>query len=289
MDFRKVENIFLITFLLLNIYLLISYLNRTDIQQASTAPGQVNLIREMEQLGINLPNLTEEQPEVYYIQADSHQLLEENANQLENQAGSIDQEGTLYTSILSAPIELDGDLDEGFTAEDFDTLDAFVNSDAILFGEEYAFLRFDRDQNRFIYAQEVQGMPIADGTSQISLFYGSDGEIISYQQTYAGPTITQGSPQAVLSNRRAVEILYENHEISSNSTVNQPVLTYHRTLYLEDLSMYGPVWYVPVSDASGERVLRVDAFEGTIISQPTAPTTPQEPEDVEDEPDDEDN
>lgn len=288
MDFRKVENIFLITFLLLNIYLLISYLNRTDIQQASTAPGQVNLIREMEQLGIDLPNLTEEQPEVYYIQADSHELLEENANQLENQAGSIDQDGSLYTSILSSAIELEGNLDDGFTAEDFDMLDDFINSDAVLFGEEYTFLRFDRDQNRFIYAQEVEGMPIADGTSQISLFYGSDGEIISYQQTYAGPAITQGSPQAVITNRRAVEILFENSEISSNSTVNQPVLTYHRTLYLEDLSMYGPVWYVPVSDGSGERILRVDALEGTIISQPTTPVTPQEPEEV-DEEDSEDN
>ena len=278
MDFRKVENIFLITFLLLNIYLLISYLNRTDIQQASTAPGQVNLIREMEQLGIDLPNLTENQPEVYYIQADTHELLEENANQLENQAGSIDQDGTLYTSILSSPIEIEGNLEEGFTAEDFDMLDAFINSDAVLFGEEYEFLRFDRDQNRFIYAQEVEDMPIADGTSQISLFYGSDGEIISYQQTYAGPTTTQGSPQAVLSNRRAVEILFENNEISSNSTVSQPILSYHRTLHLEDLSMYGPVWYVPVSDGSGEKILRVDAFEGTIISQPSAPMTPQDPE-----------
>src|SRR5699024_11040553 len=198
MDFRKVENIFLITFLLLNIYLLISYLNRSDIQQASTAPGQVNLIREMEELNISLPSLSEEQEEVYYIQADSHALLEDNVSQLENQAGSVDEEGILYTSILSEAIELSGNPKDGFTPEDYELLDAFVKSGAVLFGEEYSYLRFDREQNRFIYTQAVQGLPITDGTSQISLFYGSDGTIISYQQTYAGPTITQGSSQTVI-------------------------------------------------------------------------------------------
>ena len=130
MDFKKIENIFLITFMLLNIYLLISFLNRSDLQHASTAPDQVNLIREMEQIGIELPNLTEEVREVYYVQADRNNLLEENIDQLENQAGSIAQDGSLYTSILSDPIEIEGNPDDGFTAADYDVLDEFITSGA---------------------------------------------------------------------------------------------------------------------------------------------------------------
>ena len=282
MDFKKIENIFLITFMLLNIYLLISFLNRSDLQHASTAPDQVNLIREMEQIGIELPNLTEEVREVYYVQADRNNLLEENIDQLENQAGSIAQDGSLYTSILSDPIEIEGNPDDGFTAADYDILDEFINSGAVLFGSEYTFLRYDNSENRFVYAQIVEGIPVADGTSEISLFYGSDGNIISYQQSYAGPMTTQGSPMEIITDRQAVEVLFQNNAISSNTTVRQPILTYQRTLHLEDLSMYGPIWYIPVIDAGGERVLRVDAIERTIITEPTEPVIPIDPEELDD-------
>lgn len=286
MDFKKIESIFLITFLFLNIYLLIGFLNRSDLQYASTAPGQVNLIREMEQIGIELPTLNEEDQSVYYVQADRNELLEENIDQLENQAGSIAQDGTLYTSILSDPIEIEGNPDDGFTEADYARLDAFIESGAVLFGEEYAYLRYDNAENRFVYAQQVEGIPVADGTSEISLFYGSDGNIISYQQSYAGPMTLQGSPLEVITDRQAIEILFQNNEISSNSIVRQPILSYQRTLYLEDLSMYGPIWYIPVIDSNGERVLRVDAFERSIISEPTEPVIPVDPELEEDETDD---
>lgn len=285
MDFKKIENIFLITFLLLNIYLLVSYFNRNDIQQATSAPDQVNLIREMEQIGIELPSLQEEEREVSYVQADSNNLLEENVDQLENQAGSVAADGSLYTSILSDPIEIDGNPDDGFTEEDFAKLNEFIQNGSVLFGEEYTYLRYDRSQSRFIYAQVVEGIPVADGTSEISLFYGSDGNIISYQQTYAGPMIPQGTTQPTITDRQAVEVLFQNSEISSNSVVGQPILSYYRTLHLEDLSMYGPVWYVPVRDTSGERILRVDALERTIIKEPAAPLVPEEPEeDIEEDP-----
>ncbi len=286
MDFKKIESIFLITFLFLNVYLLIGFLNRSDLQYASTAPDQVNLIREMEQIGIELPSLNEEERDVFYVQADSNNLLEENVDQLENQAGSIAQDGSLYTSILSDPIEIEGNPDDGFTEEDYARLDTFIESGAVLFGQEYAYLRYDNAENRFVYAQQVEGLPVADGTSEISLFYGSDGNIISYQQSYAGPMTAQGSPLEVITDRQAIEILFQNNQISSNSIVRQPILSYHRTLHLEDLSMYGPIWYIPVIDSTGERVLRVDAFERTIISEPAEPVTPVDPDLQEDMDDD---
>lgn len=281
MDFKKIESIFLITFLLLNIYLLISFLNRSNLQHATTASDQVNLLREMEQIGIELPSLNEEVREVYYVQADRNTMLEDNVDQLENQAGSIAEDGTIYTSILSDPIEIDGNPEDGFTETDFSRLNSFIESEAVLFGEEYTFLRFDRTDNRFIFAQEVEGIPVADGTSEISLFYGSDGNIISYQQSFAGPMSTQGNPLEIITDRRAVEVLFQNNEISSNSVVGSPILSYQRTLFLEDLSMYGPVWFIPVRDSNGETILRVDAFEGTVVSEPAEPVTPVDPDEIE--------
>ncbi|MDZ7835966.1 MAG: hypothetical protein U5K84_12220 [Alkalibacterium sp.] len=152
MDFKKIENIFLITFLLLNIPSR-QFLNRNDIQQATSAPGQVDLIREMEQIGIELRHCRRRK-DVFYVQADSNQLLEDNVDQLEDQAGSVAEDGSLYTSILSDPIELEGSPEEGFTDGDYAELNDFVFNGAVLFGEEYAYFRYDRSQNRFIYLRK---------------------------------------------------------------------------------------------------------------------------------------
>lgn len=281
MDFKKIENIFLVTFILLNIYLLVSFLNRYDLQYASTTPDQVNVLREMEQRGIELPSFPEEDREVYSMQADSHNLLEEQVEELEGQAGSIIEDGRFYRSLLTDPIELEGNAEEAFTDEDQETLDDFVNSSAVLFGEEYQFARFDSEQNRFIYYQNVNGVPVADGTSELSLYVDQNGEVFSYEQSYAGPMTEQGSSLDIISDREAVEILFTNNELSSNVTVHQPTLTYYRTLELEDLSLYGPLWLVRVSSSSGTEVFRVDASTSSIIQEEIV--TPGLEEDIEEE------
>lgn len=288
MDFKKIENIFLVAFLLLNVYLLIGYLNRYDIQYATTAPNQVNLVREMEQSGINLPAFNESEPTVYSMQANRHSLLEERMDELEGQAGSTAEDGSYYMSLLSDPLELEGSPEEGFTEEDEINIIAFVHSSSVLFGEEYGFANFDSENNRFVFYQQVNGLPVTDGTSEISLYVDSEGNIFSYQQTYAGPMTEQGSPLDLITDLEAVEILFQSNELNANVTVRQPVLSYERALYLEDLSMYRPIWIVHVYGSSGTEVLRVDAMDGSILYEPMIPIDSEEPDpdelEVEEEP-----
>ncbi|WP_225742829.1 two-component system regulatory protein YycI [Marinilactibacillus sp. Marseille-P9653] len=291
MDFKKIENIFLLAFVFLNVYLLVSYINRTGMQYANSPSEQINIIREMREMGIQIPgNLSDDNLDVHYMQANSNSLIQDNVNSLENQAGSVTSDGTLYTSILSEPIEIEGDPSEGVTDQQLEKLQSFVNSPSILFGDQYAFLRYDNEENRFIFSQMVNGAPVGDGTSEISFYYGrSDGDIISYQQTYAGPMQQQGDSVEVISAKEAVEFLFQSNELSSNAVISQPILTYQRTLALEDLSIYGPVWLVPVTESSESRVLRVNAKDRTIISDPTESNDaiPEPVIDAEDEPDEE--
>lgn len=283
MDFKKIENIFLLAFVLLNIYLLVSFISRTDLQYATTNPTQ-DFTSDMRDRGIEYPQtLPEVESEVYYMQADANILLEENAESLKNQAGSVDSEGTLYTSILTDPIELEGNPEDGFTEADRTLLDEFVNSSSVLFGDQYKYLRYDREGSRFIYSQMVNGIPVGDGTSEISFIYGSDGDIISYQQTYAGPMKEQGSDELITA-ERAIEILFQNNELESGSKVETPILAYQRTLNLENLSMYGPIWLIPVTNSNDSEVFRVDAIDtnGRILSDPTNKPDLEEIDELED-------
>lgn len=264
MNFKRVEIILIIAFLLVDIFLLITFFNRADINYATNGNETINLVQEMQSQGIDLPPLMDEVIELPYVQADAHNLLEENADQLSDQTGTVNQNGSLYSSILSNPIVLSGE--ETLTEEDRSRLDAFMGSGQVLFGENYSFFQYRPAQQVIIYNQSVEGVQIADGTSSVILYLDSSGQVISYEQTYAGPVSEQGSSLTLITDETALELLYQNNEIPGGAAVSAPTLTYYRTLTLEDLSMYAPVWYIEIETNSGTESIRVDAVNGSIIT-----------------------
>ena len=187
--------------------------------------------------------------------------------------GTIDSEGVYYRSFPSNPLVLEGNAETGFTEEDISLLNETVASEMVLYGTEYGYLQFEEEGNRFVYHQIVDGIPIADGTSEISFFVNDQGNIISYEQTYAGTGTRQGSELQLISGTRAIEILFLNNELRQGSTVDLPILTYRRALHLEDLSMYSPAWLITVNHSTERNIFRVDAVNGTIIRQPTSSPT----------------
>ena len=274
MDFKKIEIIFIITFLILNGYLLYRVLDNYENGFTGNAATQINLIQEMKDENIDLPDFEDEEHDVPYVQAAANNLLEENADQLTKQTGVIEENGSLYASILSDPIQLSEG--EELTTKDITTLTEFVLSDAILFGDQYQFIRYIPSTRQIIYAQVANNIPIVDGTSDIIFHLNGQKEIISYEQKYAGPVTVQGQSRKLITDQDAVEILYQNSEIPSGSKVRKPLLIYNRTLHLEDLSMYVPVWLVEVVTSTDTVVKKVDAVNGNVI-QETSAETPIQP------------
>lgn len=282
MDFKRVEIIFIVAFFFLDIFLLISYFDRTDTNYASTPSQSLNLISEMASQKIDVPNLTEENHSAAYVQADVQVLLKENAKSLSKQTGTVNEDGSLYMSILSNPIQLSGEAT--LTEEDKKALDQFINSDQVLFGSEYKFFQYNAENRQVTYTQNVSGLPVADGTSSIILYIDRSNQVISYEQKYAGPMTEQGSKVELITDRSAIETLFRNNDIPANSKISRPILTYYRSLKLEDLSMYAPVWYIQIAEGSGKKVIWVDAVNGSIISgEPVEPTNPPSPPSDQDE------
>lgn len=269
MNFDKVEKIFIVAFALLNVFLFISYINRQNIQHISADTNPVDILSEMSTSGIQMPKKLKKetkQQKVYSMQANAHQLLEDEKDTLKNQAGSIDEDGALYRSLLSNPLTLRGNPKDGFGQDDIKKLNEALNSNLFLFGSEYKYSHFASDRKQFIFQQVVDGIPVADGTSEIVLNVDEDGKVFSYEQTYAGPMTKQGHPITIISAVRAVEVLFINNKIARDAKLSMPQLTYRRSLHLDDLSMYTPAWLVEVETEAGEMdTLRVDAINGTIL------------------------
>ena len=76
----------------------------------------------------------------------------------------------------------------------------------------------------------------------------------------------------MITDQDAVEILYQNSEVPSGAKVRKPLLIYNRTLSLEDLSMYVPVWLVEVVTSTDTIIKKVDAVNGNVIQEATNET-----------------
>ncbi len=270
MDFKRIARIFILAFGLLNIYLFFGVIERQDTQNISSQPTS-DILENIKESNIELPgNLATtdaDNLEVYSLQINENTLLADKLEESAVPTGSINNDGAYYRSFPSNPLVLEGDSESGFTESDIKSLEEIIQSELVMFGEEYVFHNFEEDGNRFVFYQESEGIPIVDGSSEISFFINDQGNIISYEQTYAGPGTVQGNELQLISGQRAIEILFLNNEIRQGSSVELPVLTYRRALHLEDLSMYSPAWLITVNHSTERNTFRVDAVNGTIIRQ----------------------
>ena len=280
MDFKKIARIFILAFALLNVYLLAGVYERQDIQDTTMQPTTNSVFSNMEELDIELPDLEGLEgrfDEVYPLQINTHDLLSTLLEENDRLTGNLNEDATVYyESFPSNPIELEGNPIEGFNEDDFKVISDFVLSEEVMYGSEYDLVGFDEEGRRFVYNQYIDDIPIADGTSEISLFVNDMGEVYAYEQTYAGPPTRQGNALDLIEGTRAIEILFLNNEIIQGSKVSKPILSYQRVLHLEDLSMYSPVWLVVIEHASDINTYRVDAVNGTILRQPVTPPSSSE-------------
>lgn len=270
MDFKRIQIIFIITFLFLNTFLIFTYLDKNKNYYTSSSNQLIDFIEEMENENIRLPNFSKTENKVPYVQAEINSLFEDNIDKLKNHSGTIEKDGSLYMSLLSNPLALSEE--EELTKEDIKLLDEFVISDQVLFGKQYSYFSYSSAEQKIIYTQLANNIPIADGTSQIVFHLNNKKEVISYDQTYAGPVTVQGDSRKLITDKNAVEILYQNDEIQANATVRKPKLTYSKTLSLQKLSMYAPVWYIEIVNSGSTEIERVDALSGSIIRTPKSET-----------------
>ncbi len=265
MNLKKVLNILIVAFLLLNILLLWNLYNRNTNTQTEPNSKSIDIVQAMEEADIELPDFSNETNKLSNMQADNQALLKDKVSELEDQTGAIDESGALYSSILTSPIDLTEG--EDLTENDIQKIKAFMEGGGVLYGEEYEFYYYNPSGRQILFVQMVNDIPVLDGTSTIVFNLDSRYDVISYEQRYAGPMTRQGHGLDLITDRNAVEILYRNNQIPSESTVVQPVLSYYRTLRLEEISVYVPVWTVRILSETDQITLFVDAAKGNVITQ----------------------
>ena len=268
MDYKRVQIILIITFSILNIYLLTVFLEKEDELNFGNPSTTVNLEEGLRNDNIQSPELSRENEEIAVIKTDKNTFLREKSPTLKNQTARM--ENNLLFSVLSEPIKLDFETADITLTNRLKPLQTFKDSGNVLDGPRYEFLSYQAINQRIVYVQYTDdGFPIADGTASLVFHLNSEDEVISYEQTYAGVPKSQGRLRNVISQQAAIESLYLNNQIPDDSTIKLLTLSYYQTLSLTDMNIYSPMWYVEISRENvAVQIKRVDALTGSIISTP---------------------
>ena len=147
MDWSRIKTIFILTFLVLDIYLLYEFLKIHDTNKYEfiTETSFEDKLNSEEITYVDLPkNVLKDA----YVSAKPKALKKDDLQiRLKGQSFSLTGETTLE-SVLSQPIRISGDMK---IAE----LNAFVKS-KVIFGEQYKFWEYNKENQTITYYQQFQ-------------------------------------------------------------------------------------------------------------------------------------
>lgn len=284
MDFKRIEWIFFIAFLGLNIFLYGIYKESVNAENNVSSPQQTEkienrLVKDQISYKKSLPT---EKLEGYYLSAEQTNFYDEIQKRQSNNDSSLSHVGTEYTDtyIESYP-QVSYYINEKKIPE---TLSSFLDDEnTVLFGKEYHYLNdfstLEAESPELLASQSYKNIPFKDDTSQLVLKLeksdekNSDWEkIVKYSQAHVQGIEELRDKMELYTGREAIETLYVNNKIPAKSDITFIKLAYTRIYKIREKNVYVPVWFVGIETNDGiSQVEQVNAMNNTIISSNTVP------------------
>lgn len=253
MDFKRIQILLIVIFLLFDAYLIYLLVGRSPISfntVDSTSP--VNIVQEMRNRGVIIqPELSGDREYLPLIKTEPNTVLRSNLAQLENQHVSTTRDG-LLTSTFIEPIELEFAINEdtrGISAENANTFrEKYLKDDKLFIrGEEYGNYWYS-NQERILFCRMTSGdgTPIVDGSAEIRIIFDENFNIIGYTQTYQSGYTMLEEPKALISSQEAIKILDRRIEtyLPNDAEIVSTKLSYYQSLETKAFNVYTPAWEV---------------------------------------------
>ncbi|WP_096186054.1 two-component system regulatory protein YycI [Evansella halocellulosilytica] len=255
MDFSKTKTIFIITFLILNIFLTFQLVEkRTSGNISSLSPTSLQLELNEWNIDVHIDD-AEETQRGSYISGTTRSFSEERVQrQLDGQNVQLIDEYEIYSE-LEDPYQLS---DDNLRAR----VDAFLQQN-ILYGDEYQFSHYDEERNIIALHQTYEGRPIDQykrSRVHLVLTLNEDFQVVAYNQQYMEIT-PQGGEQEMLSPMEAIKTLLREQLIPENTVIDNVQLGYNSQIQTTvEIQVFSPVWQIQVND----EIYLVSAIESDV-------------------------
>ncbi|WP_019157200.1 two-component system regulatory protein YycI [Robertmurraya massiliosenegalensis] len=258
MDWSKLKTIFIVTFLVLNIYLLSEFYKKYESSQYPYL-SETSFENKLKTEEIEYNELPKNIKKDRYISATPKKFLKDELVELtetilQGQQITIKNETTIESE-FDEPIQLK----EDFTSEDL----VPILKNHVFQGERYRFWKLNPlEQTITYYQQQQEKMLYRNINGELTIFFNDNDEIIGYRQTLLENFEEFSEDENILQPMKAIEFLYDNGELPFGSKITKVELGYYTLVHLTSSQVLTPVWRFVIN---GEEDLFVNAFEGQII------------------------
>lgn len=257
MQWGQIKTLLILSFLLLDVYLLFQFTEKQ--QQADLSVLEHNESTIEEQLtaeNIQIPKLSEEEFKETFISVEPKLMLKKELNdlkELKNQENEVIQ-NKLIISELKKPVSIPKEP----TAEKM----LGLLEGLTLFSEEYSYWKWNEDANVLVYFQNKLDKPIFYNQNGLLLLYLNEkDEVTHYTQTVLGDYEENNDKRKLISPMRAIETLYEAEKFKNDDKIESVEIGFHTRVPLDNgVQVFAPTWNVKVNEGSHYFVNAIEEF-----------------------------
>lgn len=260
MQWGQIKTLFILSFLILNIYLLVQLLEKQEDADKDILERSESTIEEqLKEDQITIAELPEEQAKEPYISVKEKVFVEEDFHKndgITNQRTVI-VDKTLVVSVFKKPVKLPSDASE-------DSIEDFVKK-SFAFPEDYVYWDWNKEANVLIFFQVEIDRPVYfNQNGMIVVYLNDDNEMEFYTQTMLDEADARQDKSSLIKPITAVEILYNANELRTGEEITKVDIGFHtRAPKPSGVQVFVPAWKVTVND---ERNYFVNAIEGWVFS-----------------------
>lgn len=259
MQWNQIKNVFILVFLLLNVYLLYQFNEKRELADVDVLePRESTIEHQLELEDIEIGELPEEELKETYLSVDQRTFTKEF-----DELSDTDSQKMLLIneSFIVSLFEKTIPIRESDSTSDIEDL----FEDEIPYAEEYEFWNWNKDTNIIILFQQKKDRSVYFNQNGVVLVYlNDDDEAVFYTQTMLGETEQRQEEKSLIEPMTAVETLYNANELKSGDEITNVGIGFHTRVPLEDgEQIFVPTWKVVVNE---ERNYFVNAIEGFVFA-----------------------
>ncbi|WP_419393166.1 two-component system regulatory protein YycI [Cytobacillus praedii] len=256
MDWSKIKTIFILTFLVLNIYLMYEFFKLKDSTSQYEFIVEPSFDKRLKADEIQYDELPKNYQKDNYLSAKPKNFTSDEGlddPKLKGQQVTVN-DGLVLAATLDKPYELSDKLD---TSE----INAFVKNH-VLYGDQYRF--WGKDENKITYYQKFKDKVFYKNISgELTIWLNTENnDIVSYQQTMLENIEERSEKEKIIQPLKAIETLYEKGALKPKSKITKVELGYVTFVHTGTSQVLTPAWRFVIND---EENLFVHAIEGQIM------------------------
>ncbi|MCJ0931549.1 two-component system regulatory protein YycI [Virgibacillus halodenitrificans] len=261
MQWNQIKTLFILCFLILDVYLLMQFMEKQERADVGvlTSQEETSFESKLEQEDITISDNEVEIEKDSYISVLRREYSDKELSQLadldKQYVEVIDK--NLIVSKFEEPIAIP---DKAQSAD----ISKLVKSH-IIHPEDFTFWGWNKDRNALLFFQEKENRPIYFNENGMLLVYlNKDNEMEYYTQTMLGEAEEQGDLRTLTKPMKAIEILYNANELYAEDNITNTEIGYHTRIPLANgKQVFAPTYKITVND---ERNYFINAIEGHIFA-----------------------